>query len=84
MPDSDLTILFRDALKTNDSVVAALIDDGYPNLEAVAYVPAEELAKTLVLEEADVQLLQERAREYLLDQVLGTAKNASRRKGPEW
>ena len=76
MTDSELMALFRDVLKTSESVVAALIDDGYPSLEAIAYVPAEELAKTLALEAADIRLLQERAREYLLNKVLSAAKPA--------
>ena len=78
MPDSDLdhAVLFREVLKTSESVVAALIDYGYTSLEELAYVPAEELAKALVFEQASVPLLQEQAREYLLDKALGVQRGS--------
>ncbi len=63
--------IFIKALATDRNTAMALVSEGYTSIEEVAYVPHDELLSVPGLDKAQVPVLRERARAYLLRGVLG-------------
>jgi transcription termination factor NusA len=66
----EIATTFMKVLAVTDSVAAALVDSGFTRLEEIAYVPTEELAKVLIVEDADLRRIRERARVFLVKQAI--------------
>ena len=58
--------LFMKALRTDRNAAEELASEGLTSIEEVAYVPQDELLAIPGLEKAQLLLLRERARAYLL------------------
>ena len=56
---------FMEALNVDENVAAVLAEEGFTNVEEVAYVPVEELQAIAEFDEELVEILRERAREAL-------------------
>jgi transcription termination/antitermination protein NusA len=72
--EEGVVTLFMNALDLNRSVAVALFDDGFDSLEAIAYVPVEELERALILESVDIRSIQEKARDVLLARVMSCGR----------
>ena len=69
---SGLKQVFIDNLGVDDDFAEVLVQEGFTNLEEVAYVPQEELLEIDGFDEALVQELQNRASDVLLTQEIAT------------
>lgn len=69
-----LVNLFMETLDLSRSAAVALYDDGFENLEAIAYVPVEELERALILESVDVRSIREKAQEAMLARLISRIK----------
>ena len=58
--------LFMEALNVDDVIAHLLVTEGFTTVEAVAFMPAEELAEIEGFDENLAEELRERAREYLV------------------
>jgi transcription termination/antitermination protein NusA len=72
-PDESPAGMFKRILKMNDRLADALVAGEILTLEELAYVPFEELSAIQGVSESDAQIFRQRAREYLLRDVLGNA-----------
>ena len=68
--------IFMDALDVEDDIAAVLVEEGFSNLEEVAYVAAEEIAEIEGFDDEIAAELQERAKNSLLSQALSATKPA--------
>ena len=69
-----LTNLFVEALDVETDIAEVLVDEGFTNLEEVAYVDSEEMLNIEGFDLEIVQELQERAKTALLTQALSSEK----------
>lgn len=69
-PDGSPTALFQRTLGMDPRIANALVASGIETLEELAYVPIDELLSTEELRESEAQYFRQRAREYLLRNVL--------------
>jgi len=58
--------LFMDKLDVDEEIAGILIDEGFTNLEEVAYVPLQEMLEIAALDEETVNELRARAKDALL------------------
>lgn len=72
MPDESIAEMFMRTLGATRTVAETLVAEGFATLEEVAYVPENELMEVKELDAALVLALRQRARTYLLNQVLGS------------
>lgn len=63
---------FIDHLGVDEEVAAVLVDEGFATIEEVAYVPVEEMLNIDAFDEALVEELRNRAKDYLLTQALAS------------
>jgi transcription termination/antitermination protein NusA len=68
--------VFMGALDVEDDIAAVLVEEGFSNLEEVAYVAAEEIAEIEGFDEEIASELQERAKNALLTQAISATKPA--------
>ena len=61
---------FMEALSVDEDVAAALVEEGFTNLEEVAYVPIEEMTAIEGFDEEIVQELRNRAKDALLTRAI--------------
>ncbi len=64
--------VFKEKLDVDDDVAEVLVQEGFTNLEEIAYVPAEELTSIAEFDEAIVDELQSRAADILLTQEIAS------------
>ena len=64
--------LFMDKLDVDEDVADILIDEGFTNLEEVAYVPVNEMLEIEAFDEDTVTELRSRARNALLTEAIAT------------
>lgn len=67
---------FMKALDVDEEVAAILVQEGFTNLEEVAYVPADELVEIEEFDEGIVEELQQRARDALLTKAIASAEHS--------
>ena len=60
------TALFMEGLNVDDVIAHLLVTEGFANVEAVAFMPVEELAEIEGFDEALAEELRARARDYLI------------------
>ncbi|MDF1655893.1 MAG: transcription termination factor NusA [Coxiellaceae bacterium] len=63
---------FKEKLDVDDDVAEVLVQEGFTNLEEIAYVPAEELVAIAEFNETIVDELQSRAADILLTQEIAS------------
>ena len=68
--DSKVLELFVDSLEIDEELAQVLIDEGFTNLESIAYVEISELLDIEGFDEEIVEELQNRAKQWLLTQAL--------------
>lgn len=78
MTNADRSQLFIEALALDKQTAAILIEEGFESIEAIAYVPIEELLRIAHLSEVAVRAMRERAKDYLLEQELAKARQSPR------
>ena len=74
---------FKDALSVDEDVAAALVEEGFTNLEEVAYVPIEEMTAIEGFDEEIVQELRNRARDALLTRAIASEESLGGRQPAE-
>ena len=74
---------FMEALSVDEDVAAALVEEGFTNLEEVAYVPIEEMTAIEGFDEEIVQELRNRARDALLTRAIANEESLGGRKPAE-
>ena len=62
---------FMEALSVHEDVATVLVEEGFTNLEEVAYVPVEEMTAIEGFDQEIVEELQNRARDALLTREIG-------------
>ena len=62
---------FMEALSVDEDVATVLVEEGFTNLEEVAYVPVDEMAAIEGFDQEIVEELQSRARDALLTREIG-------------
>jgi len=62
--------MFQRVLHINEALAKKLVEGGLSTLEEVAYVPVSELREVGGLWDEETTALRNRARQYLLEQVL--------------
>lgn len=62
--------LFVESLGVDEEVAAVLVEEGFSSVEEVAYVPLDEMLQIDAFDEALVEELRNRAKDYLLTQAL--------------
>lgn len=68
--DTKVLQLFMDSLEIDDEMAQVLVDEGFSDLEGVAYVDVNEFLDIEGFDEEIVEELQNRAKQYLLTQAL--------------
>ncbi|HLD17121.1 MAG TPA: transcription termination factor NusA [Coxiellaceae bacterium] len=71
----DLKTALMEKLDIDEAMAEALVGEGFTGLEAIAYVPPEELLQVRGLEEATVEELQRRASDILLAQEIAKSED---------
>ncbi|RMD71393.1 MAG: transcription termination/antitermination protein NusA [Gammaproteobacteria bacterium] len=68
--------MFMEQLDVDEELADALVQHGFTSIEEVAYVPSQELLAIEGFDEALVQELRQRARDFLLTQALKAEEHA--------
>lgn len=69
-PDESPTVLFQRTLGMEPRIADVLIAAGIETLKELAYVPINELLSVEALKDSEARYFRQRAREYLLRDVL--------------
>ncbi|MDE0855754.1 MAG: transcription termination factor NusA [Nevskia sp.] len=75
--NQSLQQMFMDNLDVDGDIANILVQEGFESIEAIAYVPDEELLGIAEFDEAVVQELRTRARDVLLNKELAKAEAAA-------
>ena len=75
--NQSLQQMFMDNLDVDADIANILVQEGFESVEAIAYVPDEELLSIAEFDEAVVQELRNRARDVLLNKALAKAEEAA-------
>jgi N utilization substance protein A len=75
--NQSLQQMFMDNLDVDADIANILVQEGFESIEAIAYVPDEELLGIAEFDEAVVQELRNRARDVLLNKELAKAEAAA-------
>ncbi len=70
--DNQVIQLFVDGLEIDEEMAQVLLDEGFINLEGVAYIDPQELLEIEGFDEEIVEELQNRAKEYLITKALAS------------
>ena len=69
--------LFKEALEVDDNVAQVLVQEGFTNLEEIAYVPKQEMASIEEFDDDLVEELRKRARDVLLTKAIAQEEKLS-------
>jgi N utilization substance protein A len=75
--NQSLQQMFMDNLDVDADIANILVQEGFESVEAIAYVPDEELLDIAEFDESVVQELRNRARDVLLNKALAKAEEAA-------